>query len=288
MKIRWKNTLINPLTDENWMLFICKYPALYFIPSTIMSGFGYYFYKQLTEFENGGRSSIFVGKLKIMYDLFGKWGIVGFFLFLAICFVYMFWIYAVSQTKIKIKLTIKTSKIMRTKQIITILFLAMITISCNKKASGNEISEIENAEKPDFLKYEWTDIDVSKTNAKYPIIVKGRKGCTTENSSENGLQIENEDMLTNYEVSGFMAGVDQSMIDNSKKVVKESDAYKFEKFIIDKPDSYIMKTSMGYMVGRFVKAGEITYECSMVPLYALENEADAQELYKMMGMLKLK
>ena len=99
MKIRWKNTIVNPLTDEDWILFICKYPVVYFIPAIIMSGIGYYFYQCLTDFENGYRSSVFVGKLKLMYDLFGKWGIVGFFIFLAVCFLYLFWIYAISQPK---------------------------------------------------------------------------------------------------------------------------------------------------------------------------------------------
>ena len=169
----------------------------------------------------------------------------------------------------------------------TLLFiLACLIISC--KETSKETAETITTEKPDFNKFEWVDIDASKTATKYPIIVKARKGAKTDNSSEDVLRIENEDMQTNYEISGYMAGIDQEMKDNSKKVAKENDSFKFEKFIIDTPDSYIMKTSMGYLVGRFIKAGEITYECNMLPLYALENEADAQELYKMMGTLKLK
>ena len=172
------------------------------------------------------------------------------------------------------------------KQITFIIAISMALLSCGGKTKETALTETEI--KSDQSKFEWIDIDGSTTKTKYPIIIKGRKGCTTENSSEDAIKIESEDMIMNYEVSGYMAGIEQSMMDNSKKLTKESDAYKFEKFIVDTPESFIAKTSMGYMVGRFIKAGEITYECSMVPLYAIENEADAQELYKMMGMLKLK
>jgi hypothetical protein len=102
MKIRWKNTLVNPQTDSLWMKFTCKYPVLFLIPSTAMFCLGYYFGRIITEMENGLRDSIWLGKLKIMYDVFGKWGIVGFFVFLAFCSLYLFWIYAVSEPRTRI------------------------------------------------------------------------------------------------------------------------------------------------------------------------------------------
>jgi hypothetical protein len=177
---------------------------------------------------------------------------------------------------------------MKIKQIVIILIIGITLLSCNKKANATASNKTETSSNPEFFKYEWVDVDGSTTKAKYPIIIKGRKGCKTENSSEDVIRIENEDWKTNYEVSAYMAGIDQEMKDNAKKIIKESDAYKFEKFIIDTPDSYIIKTSTGYMVGRFVQVEEITYECNMIPLYAINNEEDAQELYKMMGMLRAK
>jgi hypothetical protein len=99
MKIRWENTLINPQTDSRFMQFTCKYPALFFIPVAVMFGFSYYFWQIITKMENGLRDSIWLGKLKIMYDVFGKWGIVGFFVFLAFCSLYLFWIYAISEPR---------------------------------------------------------------------------------------------------------------------------------------------------------------------------------------------
>jgi hypothetical protein len=102
MKIRWKNTLINPQTDSQFMQFVCKYPALFFIPSVTMFGFGIYFLQIISEMENGLRDSVWVGKLKIMYDTFGKWGVVSFFIFIAFGFLYLFWVYAISKPRTKI------------------------------------------------------------------------------------------------------------------------------------------------------------------------------------------
>jgi hypothetical protein len=102
MKIRWKNTLIRPQTDSRWMHFTCKYPALFFIPSIGMFVNSYYFWQIITEMEEGKRASVWVGKLKLMYDIFGKWGIVGFMLLVAFCFLYLFWVYAISKPSNKI------------------------------------------------------------------------------------------------------------------------------------------------------------------------------------------
>lgn len=172
------------------------------------------------------------------------------------------------------------------KQITFLTAFTLILISCGGKTKETAFDETET--KLENSKFEWVDIDLSSTKLKYPIIVKGRKDCKISENWSDLIELENDDMIMNYQIGAYLAGIDQEMMDNSKKLIKESDAYKFEKFIIDKSDSYIIKTSTGYMVGRFIKAGSTTYECSMIPLYAIENEADAQELYKMMGMLKAK
>ncbi len=172
------------------------------------------------------------------------------------------------------------------KQIIIVVIVAINFISCGQKSK--EASKGETEKEATTTKYEWVDVDLSKTKAKYPIIVKGRKGCSTENSYDDIVRIESEDWKMNYEITAYLNGIDQEMKDTSKKNTKESDAYKFEKFIIDTPDSYLIKTSNGYMVGRFVKADDTTYECSMIPLYAIKEESEAKEMYEMMGMLKAK
>jgi hypothetical protein len=177
---------------------------------------------------------------------------------------------------------------MKIKQIAIIVILGLTLFSCNKKSKETASNKTETSPNPQFFKYEWVDIDLSKTKAKYPIIIKARKGCKVDDSSEYNIRLDNEDWKMNYEIADYPNGIDQEMKNNAKKLIKENDAYKFEKFIIDTPDSYIIKTSAGYIVGRFVKAGEIIYECSMIPLYAIKEEAEAQELYKMMGMLRKK
>jgi hypothetical protein len=101
MKIRWKNTLVKPNSDSEIQLFCAKYPSLFLIPVLLMTGFGYYFWLIFTELEQGKRASIWVGEMKIMYDLMGKWGIVGFFGLVAFGFLHLFWIYAIREPKIK-------------------------------------------------------------------------------------------------------------------------------------------------------------------------------------------
>jgi hypothetical protein len=99
MKIRWKNTLVKPNSDSQFQLFCAKYPALFLIPFLFMVGFGYYFWIILTELEQGKIASVWAGRLKIMHDLFGKWGIVGFFGLVAFGFLHVFWIYAIRKPK---------------------------------------------------------------------------------------------------------------------------------------------------------------------------------------------
>jgi hypothetical protein len=173
------------------------------------------------------------------------------------------------------------------KQIITASALTIMIASCGGKTKETASKETETA-KPEFFKYEWVDVDLSKTKAKFPVIAKGRKGCITVNSSDFEAILENKDEITNYEIMKFESGMSQETKNEMKKGAKENDAYVFEKYIIDTPDSYIMKTSLGYMIGRYVDAGGNTYACTNQALYALKEEADAQELYKMMGMLKAK
>jgi hypothetical protein len=99
LKIRWKNTLVKPNSDSEIQLFMAKYPGLFLIPSAILSGYGYYFWEILTELEEGKRVSVLLGKLKIMYDIFGKWGLVSFFILIAFGFAHVFWVYAIRVPK---------------------------------------------------------------------------------------------------------------------------------------------------------------------------------------------
>jgi hypothetical protein len=177
---------------------------------------------------------------------------------------------------------------MKIKQLAIIALLGITLFSCTKKPKDTASTKTETLAKPTFLKYEWVDVDLSASKAKYPIIVKGIKRCSVENSSEDIARIESENWKMNYEITNYPNGIDQEMKVTAKKLIKDSDAYKFEKFIIDMPDSYIIKTTTGYMVGRFIEAGGITYECAMIPLYAIKDETEAKEMYEMMGMLKAK
>ncbi len=95
MKISWKNTFVKPNSDSEIQLFMAKYPGLFLIPCVIISGLGYYFWMILTELEEGKRSSVWLGKLNFLYNIFGKWGIVSFFMLIAFGFLHVFWIYAI-------------------------------------------------------------------------------------------------------------------------------------------------------------------------------------------------
>jgi hypothetical protein len=45
---------------------------------------------------------------------------------------------------------------------------------------------------------------------------------------------------------------------------------------------------MGFIVMRIVKVGDKYYDCDVIPLNALATEAEAKNVFDMMGMLKAK
>jgi hypothetical protein len=171
---------------------------------------------------------------------------------------------------------------MKTK--VTLLAIATLFLTfCggkNKETAGTENTETSN--------YEWVDVDLSTSTLKYPVVVQSRKGSKVVVGTFDTADLENDDMILNYSVSAYSQGMPEGTVERVKKDVKENTIYKFEKFIVDTPDSYIAKTSAGYIVGRFVKAKDITYECSIAPLFAIEKEEDAKELHAKMGMLRAK
>ena len=100
MKIRWVNTAVMPLPHASaWMRFVCRYPGLLLIPAAILAGIGLFFHRALVDLEAGRVTSVHVGKLKPLHDLFGTWGIDGFFGFLIAVCLYLFWFYAMSDPR---------------------------------------------------------------------------------------------------------------------------------------------------------------------------------------------
>jgi hypothetical protein len=98
MKIRWINTEVNPLPQAaSWIKFVAKYPVIFVIPASVTATYSFLFWKWITAFESGEKTSIYLGHLKPAYEFFGKWGVVGFFIFLTACFAYLFWLYAISK-----------------------------------------------------------------------------------------------------------------------------------------------------------------------------------------------
>ena len=100
MKIRWINDRVRPLPHAaRWIVVMTRYPALILLGAAVPAGFGVMFWRRLTELESGQRSSVYLGFLLPLYRWFGLWGVVGFFLFLTLCGLYLFWVYALSRPR---------------------------------------------------------------------------------------------------------------------------------------------------------------------------------------------
>jgi hypothetical protein len=173
------------------------------------------------------------------------------------------------------------------KQIFAYTLFGLSIIACDpktKEATTNETT-VEKT------KYEWVDLDLSKQKVKYPITIKAPKGFKLDESTDVLISIHLESSNLNYNVNviepEFYEKGAEGFVNIMKTDIKTSVAFKFEKFIIDTPDSYIAKTSNGYTSFRLMKAGDKFYSCVQMSAYAFENESDARELYQMMGMLKL-
>jgi hypothetical protein len=173
-------------------------------------------------------------------------------------------------------------------QIITLALVAFTLHACGTKSKDATTNETA----VETTKHEWVDLDLSGHTVKLPIIVKAPKGYQLDETSESQITINFDAENLNYRV--FMVDPEfyekgiEGYVNIEKVNVKTNVAYKFEKFIVETPESFIAKTSMGYISFRMIKVGDKNYACDQIPLYAIEKEEDAQELYKMMGMLKFK
>lgn len=96
--VRWVNTVAKPLPHAGpFIRFVSRYPFLFLIVAALCGGLGAFFYRALSRFEEGQTTSVYVGELQLLYRMFGKWGIVGFFSFLVLCWLYLFWVYAIRE-----------------------------------------------------------------------------------------------------------------------------------------------------------------------------------------------
>jgi hypothetical protein len=96
VKIRWVNDVMMPLPSSNaFMRFVCRYPGLFLLPAAACAGLAVFFHHRLTELDDGQRAGVYVGQLKVLRDLFGTTGVVGFFVVLVVLWLYLFWVYAI-------------------------------------------------------------------------------------------------------------------------------------------------------------------------------------------------
>ncbi|AOP35624.1 hypothetical protein A0128_18305 [Leptospira tipperaryensis] len=100
MKIRWINHEVQPLPGSpSWIVFVCKYPFLYLLPTLILFPYAYFWYRWILEWESGEKERLYFGKLSLLYDLFGKTGVIGFYLSIGGGFLWLFWYYAIRKPK---------------------------------------------------------------------------------------------------------------------------------------------------------------------------------------------
>ncbi|MCG6169536.1 hypothetical protein LFX25_16985 [Leptospira sp. FAT2] len=98
MKIRWINDEVKPVPGSpKWVQFTAKYPFLYLIPTAVLFTYAQYWNRWIIDWETGKDESLYLGKLKLLYDLFGRNGVVGFYLLIGGGFLWVFWIFAIAK-----------------------------------------------------------------------------------------------------------------------------------------------------------------------------------------------
>jgi hypothetical protein len=175
----------------------------------------------------------------------------------------------------------------KTKQHFVIGFLTVLLLNaCGGIAQPEAKGKTDTASEPVAAANDFVDVDISTSKLKWPLIAKATKGYTLDESISDELTISAENAT--YRISEWPYGASVEQVAGFKNEIENATAYKFEKYILEKPDAFIAKTSMGYIVMRIVKVGEKYYDCDVIPLFASETEEAAQKIYEMIGMLKAK
>jgi hypothetical protein len=175
----------------------------------------------------------------------------------------------------------------KTKQHFVIGFLTVLLLNaCGDSTQTEAKGKTDTASEPVTAANDFVDVDLSTSKLKWPLIAKATKGYTLDESISDELTISAENAT--YRISEWPYGASVEQVAGFKKEIENATAYKFEKYILEKPDAFIAKTSMGYIVMRIVKVGEKYYDCDVIPLFASETEEAAQKIYEMIGMLKTK
>ncbi len=179
----------------------------------------------------------------------------------------------------KTKTTIETA---------AIIALAVFTSCSGNSQSSASVNNDTTATKEQTATptNNWVEADLSASKLKWALIAKAPKGYTLDETVDNEVTIKGEG--ANYRISEWAYGDKMEQVEGFKKDIKSSDAFKFESYVLEKPDAFIAKTSMGYVVMRIAKVGDKYYDCDIIPLNALATEAEAKNVFDMMGMLKAK
>jgi hypothetical protein len=178
----------------------------------------------------------------------------------------------------------KTTK----QQMAIVITTALLFTACggNSQTGAATDTKTNTSAEPVAPSNDFVDVDLSTSKLKWPLIAKAAKGYTLDESVDGEVTISTEGAA--YKISEWPYGASVEQVAGFKKDITSSDAFKFEKYVLEKPDAFIAKTSMGFIVMRIVKAGEKYYSCDIIPLNAVESAEVAQKLYDAMGMLKVK
>jgi hypothetical protein len=99
MQLRWRSTKKSPAAQApGWIRLTAGYPFIFLVPASLMFYLAWFFWQRIASVESGQSSSVYLGELKFANDLFGKWGVSGFFIFIGLCTLYLFWYYAMSES----------------------------------------------------------------------------------------------------------------------------------------------------------------------------------------------
>ena len=132
----------------------------------------------------------------------------------------------------------------------------------------------------------WVDADLSTTPNKLPVVVKAPEGYTVAKSPLGDVELTTEGLT--FDVDDVTA-LGPNQLQAMKDDVKKNSGMTFEKFVLEQPDGFIAQLGGGnYIPFRMVKVGDRTYQFSTIPLYAMQSEEKARQVYDMAAMAKAK
>lgn len=132
----------------------------------------------------------------------------------------------------------------------------------------------------------WVEADLSAATPKLPLVVKAPAGYTLAKSPLGDVEIASE--KATFDVDDVTA-LGPDALAQKEADVKANSGMTFEKMVLTQPDGFIAQMGGGnYIPVRMVAVGGKKYQFSVIPLFALQSEDDARQVFDLAAQAKAK